>query len=401
MIDSLARIESSTDVASESSPPSSQIPTPVLCHIFSYIKDRKTWEACHLTCKSVHQLMRFTCPAPFPEKALQVAGVNDMDIFHPNLSTGAPSVLAMAVSFGTVSVWGSQNGKITSFSTPGADIVNYSPDGRYLAVVCQQEGLVSIFDATDNMYPLLFQIRRQFPVTTITFSPCSEKLAVGQCDGSILMYSFVSTSYEDKGVHFRSEATIPVLSSSASPSHLIFHQTRPQIWCCLSTPKIFTNRHIIALWDLRHKRIVQSCFFEDGGDEMEAIAMSGSSEGVHFVASISDSRSTLIWNLDRKEGLYQPEKSNEITCPTIDHMTHDEKNCHSMKISSLDLSLDGRRLVTGSYDNSIRVWDIPSGRCIRKLKGHDRFCKVVKFMTPNGSSVVSTGLDQTVRFWNI
>jgi WD40 repeat protein len=31
---------------------------------------------------------------------------------------------------------------------------------------------------------------------------------------------------------------------------------------------------------------------------------------------------------------------------------------------------DGRRVVSGSYDKTLRVWDVDTGECVRELKGH-------------------------------
>jgi WD40 repeat protein len=31
---------------------------------------------------------------------------------------------------------------------------------------------------------------------------------------------------------------------------------------------------------------------------------------------------------------------------------------------------DGRRVVSGSKDKTLRVWDVDTGECVRELKGH-------------------------------
>ena len=34
------------------------------------------------------------------------------------------------------------------------------------------------------------------------------------------------------------------------------------------------------------------------------------------------------------------------------------------------LSADGTRIVSGSYDKTVRVWDAQSGECVKTLEGH-------------------------------
>jgi len=43
---------------------------------------------------------------------------------------------------------------------------------------------------------------------------------------------------------------------------------------------------------------------------------------------------------------------------------------HRGRVSSLTISADGKRLVSGSYDKTIKVWDLDAGKEIRTLRGH-------------------------------
>ena len=36
---------------------------------------------------------------------------------------------------------------------------------------------------------------------------------------------------------------------------------------------------------------------------------------------------------------------------------------------------DGRRVVSASYDNTLKVWDVATGECLATLKGHSKFAR--------------------------
>jgi WD40 repeat protein len=59
------------------------------------------------------------------------------------------------------------------------------------------------------------------------------------------------------------------------------------------------------------------------------------------------------------------------------------------------------RIVSGSQDQTVRVWDGESGEEVAVLKGHDDVvCSVCSFTTAEGAvRIVSGSLDKTVRVW--
>jgi WD40 repeat protein len=42
----------------------------------------------------------------------------------------------------------------------------------------------------------------------------------------------------------------------------------------------------------------------------------------------------------------------------------------SQEVSCVVALSDGRRVVSGSDDETLRVWDVDTGECVRELKGH-------------------------------
>ena len=63
-------------------------------------------------------------------------------------------------------------------------------------------------------------------------------------------------------------------------------------------------------------------------------------------------------------------------------------------------SPDGKRIVSGSCDNTVRVWDADTGQPVgQPLTGHTDAVTSVAF-SPDGKRIVSGSDDKTVRVWD-
>lgn len=66
-------------------------------------------------------------------------------------------------------------------------------------------------------------------------------------------------------------------------------------------------------------------------------------------------------------------------------------------VASVDVALDGRRLVTASWDRSVRVWDLETGRVLRKLPDlHRGFVNSARF-SADGELLLTAGDDGLAR----
>ena len=69
---------------------------------------------------------------------------------------------------------------------------------------------------------------------------------------------------------------------------------------------------------------------------------------------------------------------------------------HTKSITQLDFSHDGRHLVSSSEDESIKVWDVPSGRLLRTLDGHQARVRAAAF-EPGSNALVSVSMQPETR----
>jgi WD40 repeat protein len=72
---------------------------------------------------------------------------------------------------------------------------------------------------------------------------------------------------------------------------------------------------------------------------------------------------------------------------------------HTESVNSVAFSADGLRIVSGSDDHTVRIWDAVSGLILHTLKGHTDSVRVVAF-SADGLRIVSGSGDYTVRIWD-
>jgi len=73
---------------------------------------------------------------------------------------------------------------------------------------------------------------------------------------------------------------------------------------------------------------------------------------------------------------------------------------HHDAIISVAFSPDGKRLATGSLDNTVRIWDLELGKELVILVGHTDAISSVAF-SPSGKRLASGSFDKTAKIWDL
>jgi WD40 repeat protein len=80
-------------------------------------------------------------------------------------------------------------------------------------------------------------------------------------------------------------------------------------------------------------------------------------------------------------------------------MLHDLQD-HHKGVFALAVSADGQTLASGSWDETIKLWNISSGLLISNLSGHTASVRSLA-TSPDNQLLVSGSFDNTVRVWQI
>jgi WD40 repeat protein len=73
---------------------------------------------------------------------------------------------------------------------------------------------------------------------------------------------------------------------------------------------------------------------------------------------------------------------------------------HSNCISSVVIHPDGKRALSGSYDNTMKLWNLANGKCIMTLFGHSKAVTSIS-IHHKGKRALSGSWDNTMKLWDL
>ncbi|GAB4038378.1 WD40 domain-containing protein [Spirosoma gilvum] len=122
----------------------------------------------------------------------------------------------------------------------------------------------------------------------------------------------------------------------------------------------------------------------------ELVVPIGHTNHVFSVAFSPDGRYALSGSYDKSLKLWEVKTGREIRTFTG----------HTSQVVSVAISPNSRYALSGSWDKSLKLWDITSGQEVRTFTGHEGIIRSVAF-SPDGHYVLSGSMDKTLKLWDV
>jgi WD40 repeat protein len=278
-----------------------------------------------------------------------------------------------------VRLWNTANGAKEERVFGGAtDVVNtiaVSKNGALVAVGGADQ-IVRVYTFADAK--LVRDFKAPAPVQRLAFSPNNQTLLAGCADKSLVSWSVAFTPGQPPPADFGKAG--PVFQHEAGITDVLFDSDN-RFFTSGSDKKVrrWKTASEAPIKEFKHPNLVNCVAFNSDGTQLATACHDGTIR---------------TWDIAKGQQIRQ---INAHTTPAVSH------------VYCVAWSPDGKQLVSGSYDRSLKLWDASNGNLIREFKpykekefdkGHRDgvFCAA---FTKDGKFLVTGSSDHTVKIWNV
>lgn len=300
--------------------------------------------------------------------------------------------------------------------------IAFSDDGQFLASTGvggtqENDNVITIWDVASQKLVREFRSGTPWPVTQITFSSGSHRLASASQDGTVLLWELDS----------RHPLATPISDDADSAMYVAIS---PDGRLLASG----ANDGVVRLWDLGSGKEVDSLTISETGGGVNSIAFSPDSKTL--IACTWDwGANVAIWDLARDvpigvglEGhnneafsvafsptgdiaassawdgsiiLWNPETGEALSEPLTDISPDEGSSFRSNDIWSIAFSPDGQLLASGRGGGDILIWDVATQQPVgQPFDAHANTVMAVA-ISPDGELLASGGGDWLIRLWEM
>lgn len=283
-------------------------------------------------------------------------------------------LLATGDAHGGCAIWNVKTGALfKSNNTHNRKItaVEFTSDGKRV-LTASTDNTVGQWDVATGDEPLALNLKLSAAVVSMALVPKTRQALV-LCDDHVVTLWDIDRAKLIKTLDARGADP----KQQSTPSQLaVSADGRMALWADY-------EHRVMRLWDLKADREVQAPGSKNASDPYLTL------------------RSGQLWS-----AAFAPDGMNFVTVGGVGaHLRDIATGVERMSLSpsgvvaAANFSPDGKWIVTGSWDNTARIWDSRTGKDVLKLVGHTGFVNSACF-SPDGTQVLTASDDRTAKLWN-
>ncbi|KDQ58712.1 hypothetical protein JAAARDRAFT_193243 [Jaapia argillacea MUCL 33604] len=319
-------------------------------------------------------------------------------------STGTYAIFGCAD--GTVQVWNTRSlwdssrcahlRSLRGQSDP-VSCVAISPDERYIATGSNDQTVRLWETSGPSDLPLRSFQGHSRLVSSVAFSPDGAQIVSGSWDSTLRLWDVTTGtqvrvlkghSSEVNSVAFSFHGT-HILSASSDQTVQVWNATKGSVLRrhtghtagATVVVSSFDGSRLasgsvdcsVRLWDS-----AKPLSREPERDVVYSVALS--TDRTRIASGFRNSRTAMVWD------------TSSFECVQV-------LGGHTGAVNAIAFSGDGDHIATGSFDNSIRLWNLKRGGFRRAFTGHEDCVSAISF-SPGGDLILSGSWDHSVRLWN-
>ena len=277
--------------------------------------------------------------------------------------------------------------------------IAFSPDGRTLASGSDDQ-TIKLWDIETGRCIKTFQGYKNL-VWSVAFSPTGHQVASASEDGIVRLWQVPQAQTSSEAIAVQS-----IGSQSLTCQEILGHEGRA--WSVAFSPvgQLMASGgddQTIRLWNVATGRCLKILRERSGQVRQVLFSPQG-----NLLATNSSDNTVKLWDVSQlySEPLSEKQLSEKRSfSPTVSRL-HTLQG-HNRRVYGTAFSPNGQHLITGSEDQTVRLWDIKTGECLQVLSGHDRFVLTVAYVAGKRVGkkllpdlIASGSDDQTIRIWN-
>jgi WD40 repeat protein len=294
--------------------------------------------------------------------------------------------------------------------------VAFSPDGTKFATAAW-DGHARVVDLKTNRELLSLKHQGQY-VHAAVFSPDGKSIATGSNDSSGFVRLWDATTGAPlKSFYGHTDAVLSVRFSKDGRKLLTSsYDNTARLWDVATGKELRRfEGHFWWVWSAAFspdEKCLVTASHDGTANVYDAltgkrIAEFTGHKGPVFAAEFSpDGRTIATGGFDRRVLIWKPEDQPRSDLTLLAEGRQERSpvftalDGHTSGVRTLQFSSKGQRLVTGSDDNTLKLWNLETNRPVETLRGHNGWIACCA-LSPDEKWAVSAGHDQQVRLWNL